>query len=69
MIIFTAHAISRMRERHPDWSENDCRSMAELAISCGKMLPGNNGCRRYRFLGKEFAVNENNGNPIIVTVV
>ena len=68
-MILTTHAISRMRERHPDWSENDCRSMVELAISCGKLLAGYNGCRRYRFLDKEFVIDENDGNPIVVTVV
>jgi len=57
-----------MKERYPSWTDQNCRDMAQLAINCGKLLPGYNGCRRYQFLNKEFVINENNGNPVVVTV-
>ena len=69
MIEFTRHALDRIQERHPEWTENNCQAMAELAVACGQLLPGNNGCRRYRFLQHEFVVDEKNGENVVVTVV
>jgi len=43
--------------------------MARLAVSCGMVSPGYNGCRRYRFLGHEFVVNESTEKQIVVTVI
>jgi len=69
MIEFTRHALDRIQERHPEWTDNNCQVMADLAIKCGQLLPGYNGCRRYRFQRHEFVVCERNDKKIVVTVV
>lgn len=69
MIKFTKHARERLKERHPEWNDNDCQDMARMAISGGKLLPGYNGCRRYRFADSEFVISYKNGKPVVVTVV
>ena len=69
MIQLTHHARNRIIDRHPDWTDQECQAFARFAIKCGMVSPGYNGCKRYKYLGKEFVVNENSGNPIVVTVI
>jgi len=69
LIRFTKHALERVRERHPDWTDNNCRDLAAMVIENGQLLPGNNGCKRYRYMGFEFVIKENNCNNVIITVV
>jgi len=69
MISFTRHAKKRLRQRHPKWGDRECEEFVRLAMSCGKLMPGYNGCRRYRWSRKEVVVKEINGEVIVVTVV
>jgi hypothetical protein len=70
MIRLTRHAMARAHQRHGEWSEQQLRDFAELALSCGLVSPGHNGCRRYRFLGKEFVMDERRPDaPTLVTVI
>jgi hypothetical protein len=62
------HARRRARQRHPDFAEGEMIDMAELARECGAVGPGNNGCRRYKFLGREFVFDEKERTPVLVTV-
>ena len=69
MICLTQHAKQRLQERHPDYSEQELKEMAEFAIRCGKRIPGVNGCRQYQMFGRRFVVAENRGNLSVVTVI
>ena len=69
MISFTKHAAERQQQRHPDWDSRKGREMAELAMRMGQLMPGNNGCKRYRFMGYEWVIDDKNGPPVVVTVV
>ena len=67
--MITKHARERAKERHPDWSEQALADMARLAVTGGMMYSGYNGCKRYRYLGVEFTVEERQDVTVIVTVV
>jgi len=69
MISLTQHARQRLQERHPDYSEKECKEIANFAIRCGKRIPGVNGCRQYQMFGRRFVVAEKNGNFTVVTVI
>lgn len=68
-IVLTRHAEVRARRRHPDLLTKDVVCMAELARSCGMKGPGNNGCKRYKYMGREFVFDEKKGEPVLVTVI
>lgn len=63
------HAKRRARQRHPDYTIGELSVMAALARSCGATGPGKNGCRRYKYLGREFVFDEKQREPVLVTVV
>ncbi len=68
-IRISGHARRRTRQRHRDYSAKEMVSMAALARTCGMVGPGNNGCRRYKFLGMEFVFDEKAKEPVLVTVI
>ena len=63
------HANRRARQRHPDLSPTELAAETALALSCGAIGPGNNGCRRYKWLGREFVFDEKTKEPVLVTVI
>ncbi len=68
-IRISGHAKRRARQRHRGYTPSDMEAMATLARSCGMVGPGNNGCKRYKFLGMEFVFDEKAKEPVLVTVI
>ncbi len=68
-IILTRHAEARARKRHPDLNRTEILALAEMSLNCGLKGPGNNGCLRTRFLGKEFVFDLAGEDFKVVTVI
>lgn len=63
------HAKRRLRQRHPGMTGKDCADLVTMAIKCGAVSLGKNGCKKYKFLNKEFVIDDKNGFPLVVTVI
>jgi hypothetical protein len=68
-IILTRHSDMRRQRRYSDYGENEMIELARLARICGMKVPGKNGCKRYRFMGKDFVFDEKSKKAKLVTVI
>lgn len=68
-VTITRHAEARAKRRHSDLDARELITLAVMARKCGMIGPGYNGCRRYRYMGKEFVFDEKGGEAKLVTVI